>query len=376
MHAPAAEAIALVDLRRQYEAIGAELEAALLEAARSTAYILGPDVETFEQEWAAYCGSRHCVGVASGTAALELTLEALGVRPGDEVIAPANTFVASVLPVLRLGARPVLVDCDARHAQIDVEQAAAAVTERTRAVVGVHLYGHPFEADGLAELCARHGLALVEDACQAHGALHRGRRAGSLGRAAAFSFYPGKNLGALGDAGAITTDDADLAAELRMRRDLGQARKYEHVVVGTNERLDTLQAAVLRVKLRYLDEWNMRRRASAAAYAQALAGLALALPDEASWATAVYHLYVVRTPARDAVRAELEARHIATGLHYPKPLHLQPALASLGYRKGAFPVAERWSREGLSLPMFPELRGGEIERVAAGVADALARAAA
>jgi dTDP-4-amino-4,6-dideoxygalactose transaminase len=370
------EPIEFVDLRRQYEAIGDELEAALLEAARSTSYILGPQVEAFEREWAAYCGSAHCVGVASGTAALELILEALGVGPGDEVIAPANTFIATVLPVVRLGARPVLVDCDAKHGQIDVEQAAEAVTERTRAVIGVHLYGHPADVDPLVELCARHGIALVEDACQAHGTLYRGRRTGSLGRAAAFSFYPGKNLGALGDAGAITTDDGDLAARVRVLRDLGQARKYEHVAVGSNERLDTLQAAVLLVKLRHLDGWNERRRAAADAYGEALAGLEMIPPEPAAWATPVHHLYVVRTGARDAVRAELAARMIATGLHYPKPVHLQPALSGLNHMEGAFPEAERWSQEGLSLPMFPELRPDEIERVAAGIADALARAAA
>jgi dTDP-4-amino-4,6-dideoxygalactose transaminase len=285
------------------------------------------------------------------------------------VIAPANTFIATVLPILRLGAEPVLVDCD-EHGQIDLVRADGAVTERTRAIVGVHLFGHPCDADGIDVLCRERGLVFVEDAAQAHGAEYKGRRCGSLGRIAAFSFYPGKNLGAYGDAGAVTTNDAALAERIRVLRDLGQARKYEHVELGANERLDALQAAVLRVKLRHLDSWNVRRRAHASAYTRLLAGT-VRTPPTAEWALPAWHLYVIRLANRDEVREALTEAGIATGIHYPLPLHLQPALSALGYAEGDFPVAEEWARTQLSLPMFPELEQTEIERIA----DAVSRAA-
>jgi dTDP-4-amino-4,6-dideoxygalactose transaminase len=363
--------IPLVDLKRQYASIKEEIDTAVLDAVGSTQYILGEEVKLFEEEWAEYCSVRHCVGVASGTAAIELALQALEVEPGDEVVAPANTFIASILPVVRLGATPVLVDCDPVTAQIDVGQVAAAVTERTKAVVGVDLYGHPCDADPLQSVCDEHGLTLVEDACQAHGARYRGRRCGSLGRIAAFSFYPGKNLGAYGDAGAVTTDDDDLAERIRLLRDLGQRQKYEHVVIGANERLDTLQAAVLRVKLRHLDRWNDLRRAHAAAYEELLAGVVEA-PTTAEWAEHVWHLYVIRTPNRDGLRDALAAEQVWAGMHYPLPLHLQPALRSLGYAEGAFPATEAWARTLLSLPLFPELEADEIETVASLVRSAAA----
>lgn len=364
----------LVDLGRQYASIKAEADGALLDAVGSTRYILGEEVDRFEREFAAYCGTRECIGVASGTAALQLGLEALGVGPGDEVIAPANTFVSSVFPVLRLGARPVLVDCDPRTATIDVERAAAAVTPRTKALVAVHLYGHPADLDTLLELCQERGLALVEDACQAHGASLRGRRVGSFGRIAAFSFYPAKNLGAYGDGGCVTTGEPELAERVRLLRNLGERRKYEHVVEGWNERLDTIQAAVLRVKLRRLDAWNELRRGHAAAYARALGRLELELPGSAEGVEHAWHLYVVRVAAgaRDDVRARLAAEGIETGIHYPLPLHLQPALAGLDHAAGDFPVAESLAERILSLPMFPELEPGEIERVGAALSSALA----
>jgi dTDP-4-amino-4,6-dideoxygalactose transaminase len=360
-----AEPIQFVDLKRQYASIKEEVDRAVIDAIASTQYILGEEVKRFEDEWAAYCGVAHAVGVSSGTAALALAYETVGIGAGDEVIAPANTFIASILPLVRLGAVPVLVDCD-RYGQLDVERAAEAVTPRTKAIVGVDLFGHPCDADAIRKLCDEHGLVFVEDAAQAHGAEYRGRRCGSLADIAAFSFYPGKNLGAYGDAGAVVTDDVRLADAIRVLRDLGQSRKYEHVVIGGNERLDTLQAAVLRVKLQRLDAWNELRRRHAAAYGELLNG-AVKRPDVAEWADPVWHLYVIRTPVRDRVRDALSEAAIASGMHYPVPLHLQPALVSLGHRPGDFPATEAWAESALSLPMFPELEQAELERVAAAV---------
>ena len=354
--------IAFVDLERQYASIKDEIDAAVRGAIESTSYILGDEVVRFEEEFACFTSTRHCVGVASGTAALELAYEAVGIGAGDEVIAPANTFFATVSPLVRLGARPVLVDCD-ESGQIDVSGVAAALTPRTRAVVGVHLFGHPCDADAIAALCEERGLTFVEDAAQAHGAEYHGRRCGSLGRIAAFSFYPAKNLGAYGDAGAVTTDDEGLAEAIRLARDLGQRAKYEHLVVAGNERLDTLQAAVLRVKLRHLERWNARRAEHAEAYGRLLRGI-VELPREAAGVVPSWHLYVIRVANRDEVREKLAAEGISTGLHYPIPLHLQPALAGLGYETGSFPVAEEWARTLLSLPMYPELEPEEIERIA------------
>ncbi|MGZ4419274.1 MAG: DegT/DnrJ/EryC1/StrS family aminotransferase [Gaiellaceae bacterium] len=355
--------IQFVDLKRQYASIKEEMDRAVLDMIASTQYILGSEVSLFEAEWAAYASTRHCVGVSSGTAALDLAYEAVGIGPGDEVLAPANTFIATVLPLLRHGARPVLVDCD-ELGEIDVEQASAAVTAKTRAVVGVDLFGHPCDADGLRRVCDEHGLLFVEDAAQAHGAEYRGRRCGSLGDIAAFSFYPGKNLGAYGDAGGVVTDDDELADKIRVLRDLGQRRKYEHVAIGSNERLDTLQAAVLRVKLRHLDRWNELRREHAARYSELMHDAAVQTPRAADWALPVWHLYVIHAANRDEVREALAAEQIASGMHYPIPLHLQPALSSLGYAPGDFPVTERWAADMVSLPMFPELESGEIERIA------------
>lgn len=358
--------IEFVDLKRQYAAVKDEVDAALLDVVASTQYILGTEVERFEREFAEFCEVEECVGVASGTAAIHLALEALEIGPGDEVIAPANTFIATVLPVLKLGARPILVDCDHVTATIDVEQAEAAITSRTKAIIAVHLYGHPANIDPLASLCEKHGVALVEDACQAHGARYKGRRVGGLGHIAAFSFYPGKNLGAYGDAGAVTTNSPELAEKVRLLRHLGQQEKYMHVLQGWNERLDTLQAAVLRVKLRHLDAWNDSRRAHAGRYAQLLADAGVVVPRSAAYVEHVWHLYVIRAPVgREELRKSFDAAEVSTGLHYPLPLHLQPALANLGYGESDFPVTESWSREMVSLPMFAELKDAEISRVAA-----------
>jgi dTDP-4-amino-4,6-dideoxygalactose transaminase len=365
----------LVDLARQYRSIKDEVDAALLEAVASTDYVLGEELARFEEDFAAYCGARWCVGVSSGTAALHLILEALDVSPGDELIVPANTFFGTVAPMLRLGATPVLVDCDEETFTIDVEAAAAAIGPRTRGVVAVHLYGHTANMAPLHELCGQHGLFLVEDAAQAHGARYRGGRTGGLGTAAAFSFYPSKNLGAYGDGGAVTTDDNELASRIGMLRNLGQSSKYVHRIEGSNERLDTIQAAVLRVKLRHLDRWNARRRKHVETYREALEGTGVATPAAASWAEHVWHVFAVRSPRRDELRSALAAERIGTGMHYPVPLHLQPALAPLALREGAYPVTEALANELLSLPMFPELEPTEIRRVADTVGDSVRAAA-
>ena len=363
--------VPFADLTALHEPIRAEIDAAIAGVVDTNAYILGPDVAAFENEFAAYCGAEHCVGVASGTAALELAFEALELGPGDEVIVPANTFVASVMPLVNRGVTPVLVDCTDDTALIDVDAAAAAITERTRAIVPVHLYGQVADMDPLLELAAEHDLTIVEDAAQAHGASYDGRRAGVFGRIACFSFYPGKNLGALGDAGAVTTNDAELAERISRLRDLGQERKYVHVISGHNERIDTLHAAVLRVKLRRLDAWNDARREAADLYASALADLPVRLPVTGPGREHVWHLYVVRCERRDEVRAALEADGIGVGMHYPTPVHLQAAFASLGHGPGAFPVAEAWSRDLLSLPMFPGLDSERVDVVADRLAAAL-----
>jgi dTDP-4-amino-4,6-dideoxygalactose transaminase len=358
--------IPLVDLRAQYEAHRDELDAAILAAVGDGSFVLGDSVRSFEEEFASYCGVDECVGVASGTAALAIGFAALGIGPGDEVVAPANTFVASVVPAVQLGARVVLVDCD-EQGLVDAAAVATAITQRTKAVVAVHLYGHPADADALAGVCEDAGVALVEDACQAHGARHRGRRVGGLGRFAAFSFYPSKNLGAYGDGGAITTNDGDLAARARLLRNLGEDTKYRHVAVAGNERLDELQAAVLRVKLRHLDDWNAQRRRAADDYARALADVPVELPCVAPDVEHVWHLFPVLHGQRDELRAGLAERGIGTGVHYPLPLHLQPALAELGYAEGDFPNAERRAREQLSLPMYAELHTEHVEDVASAV---------
>jgi dTDP-4-amino-4,6-dideoxygalactose transaminase len=361
--------IPFVDLRAQYASIQNELETALLQAARDCSYILGREVAAFEEEFAAWTGTEACVGVNSGTAAIQLGLEALGIGPGDEVIAPASTFIASVLPVVKLGADVVLVDCDEATGLIDVEQAASAVTPRTRALIAVHLYGHPADLTPLVELCDGHGIALVEDAAQAHGALYDGRRVGSFGRFAAFSFYPSKNLGALGDGGAVTTNDRELARSIRLLGRLGEESKGTHTLAGWNERLDTLHAATLRVKLRHLERWNEARRQVAAWYAQELDGVSL--PVAHDWAEPVWHLYVVRSPHRDELRERLTAARIGTGIHYPTPLHLQPALRDrLRHEEGDFPAAEARAREQLSLPMYAEMQRGQIDAVVAAVSAA------
>jgi len=359
--------IAFVDLKAQYRSIEAEVNAAIHEVVHAADFILGSAVEQFESEFAAYCGAAHAVGVDSGMSALELALRAYGIGPGHEVITAANTFIATVLAISHVGATPVLVDCDPLTYTIDVDAVRTAITSRTVAILPVHLYGQAAEMDALMELARRHGLLVIEDACQAHGARYQGRRTGSLGHAAAFSFYPGKNLGAYGDGGMITTANPDLASKLRVLRNYGQLQKYHHSIRGYNHRLDTIQAAVLSVKLKYLDGWNQARRQHANHYAELLETSGLALPTVAPTRETVWHLYVVRTLARDALHLHLKSRGISTGMHYPTPIHLQPAYQDLGYAAGDFPVTEDLAREGLSLPMYAELTPEMIDYVADGV---------
>jgi dTDP-4-amino-4,6-dideoxygalactose transaminase len=356
-----------VDLLRQYEQIKPELDAAFLRAIERGDYILGEDTEAFEQEFAAYLGVPHCVGVGDGTDALCLALRALGVGAGDEVIVPANTFIATALAVSQAGAQPVLVDCEPQYYNIDVDAVEAAISSRTRAIIPVHLYGQPADMDPILATARRHGLHVIEDAAQAHGARYKGRRCGSIGDAACFSFYPSKNLGAMGDGGAIVTRHAALAEKIRHLRNWGQKAKYVHTEKGCNSRLDTVQAAVLRVKLRYLDQWNERRRRAAARYSELLTGAGVTLPAVAPWAEAVWHLYVVQTPHRAATQKALDETNIAHGIHYPVPIHLQQAYADIGHSRGDFPVAERLAERVLSLPMFPEITDEELERVARAV---------
>jgi dTDP-4-amino-4,6-dideoxygalactose transaminase len=330
-------------------------------------YILGPEVERFEQAFARYCGVQHCIGVGSGLDALQLCLLAYGVKPGDEVIVPANTFIATWLAVSRCGATPVPVEPIAATCNIDPARIEQAVTARTRAIVPVHLYGQPADMDPIMEIAQRRNLIVIEDAAQAHGARHRGRRAGALGHAGAFSFYPAKNLGAFGDGGAITTDDAQIASRLRRLRNYGSETKYVHEMKGTNSRLDELQAAVLGVKLRHLDAWNERRRAIARRYLKELAGTHLVLPAVPSWAEPVWHLFVVRSASRESLRSHLLAAGIETQVHYPVPPHLQPAYAELGHMAAAYPIAEALHQSVLSLPIGPHLPEAAVSAVVSAI---------
>ena len=354
--------VPFVDLHAQHAPLGDAIERAFRELLSRGDFIMGAAVERFETEYAAYIGTRHAFGVGNGLSAIELALRAFEVGPGDEVITPANTFIATVLAILAVGAKPVFVDMDAATYGIDASAVGAAVTSRTKAIVPVHLYGQPVDLDAVLAVAQRHNLLLIEDAAQAHGARYKGKRAGSFGHAAAFSFYPSKNLGALGDAGMITTSDDRAAARLRLLRNYGQRVKYYHAVVGTNSRLDTLQAAVLSIKLPHLDGWNAARRAHADAYAARLGGH-VTTPAAAADVEHIYHLYVIQTPEREALERRLKARQIQTGIHYPVPAHLQEACAPLGYRAGDFPVTEAAAPRLLSLPMFAELTEEQIDYV-------------
>lgn len=362
------------DVAAQNASLEEEIQEAVLRVHRKSDFILGQEVERFEQEFAAFCEVSHAIGVDSGISALELTLRAYGIGPGDEVITAANTFIATALAISATGARPVLVDADARTHTIDTTVLEQAITPRTKALMPVHLYGQAADMDAILAIARERDLLVIEDACQAHGARYKGRRAGSLGHAAAFSFYPAKNLGASGDGGAIVTNDDRLAASLRMLRNYGQSQKYHHVVQGFNRRLDTLHAAILRVKLPHLDAWNAARRQLAAQYTRLLAGSGAVTPYVAEYAEPVWHLYVIQSADRDALQHHLAAQTIATGIHYPTPIHLQPAYHDLGYRSGDFPVAERAAMRVLSLPMYADLSSEAVASVCNAVSGFAARA--
>ena len=351
----AAVRVPFVDLARQHAPLAAELQGAFERVVGASAFVLGEEVEQFEREFAAYCQTRHCVGVASGTAALGLALQAAGIGRGDEVIVPAHTFIASALAVLHAGATPVFCDVDDATGLIDPGSAAAVVTPRTAAILPVHLYGQVCDMDAVARVAERERLAVFEDAAQAHGATFRGRRAGSFGRAGCFSFYPSKNLGALGDGGAVCTNDGELARRVRALRDLGQLRKGRHELAGYNERLDALQAALLRVKLPYLDGWNEARRGHASAYREALDGCVRLLEEDAR-GRCVYHIFPIRVGDRDELAGRLALGGVETGVHYCPPCHRQPPIAERFSTRGEFPVASSWAEEELSLPVFAHLR--------------------
>lgn len=355
--------VSFVDLKAQYQTIAEEVTQGIGRVLENTAFILGEDVKLFEHEFADYCGARFGVGMDNGTSALELALRAYGIGEGDEVITVANTFIATASAIAFTGARPILVDIDPHTYNIDVGAIEQAITGRTKALIPVHLYGQPADMDPIMELARARDLIVIEDACQAHGALYKGRRVGSIGDVACFSFYPAKNLGACGDGGMLVTNHEDIANKVRMLRNYGQKEKYHHLFIAYNRRLDTLQAAILRVKLKRLDEWNEARRENAQLYNELLPSAEVIRPVEASYAKHVYHLYVVRVQDRDELQEYLKSRGVSTGIHYPIPIHLQEAYRYLGYQQGDFPITEEYAKEILSLPMYPELAAEQIRYV-------------
>ena len=359
--------IPFLDLKAQYASIQNEINAAIAEVFASGRFILGPQVEAFEREFAAYCGARHAVGVGSGTEAIHLALLACGIGAGDEVITVPNTAIATIAAIEQTGARAVLVDVDLRTRTLDVAQLEAALTSRTRAVIPVHLYGQPADLDPILAIARQNKLRVIEDCAQSHGALYHGQRVGALGDLGCFSFYPTKNLGAYGDGGLVTTNEDALAERLRLLRQYGWRERDKSVIKGLNTRLDEMHAAMLRVKLRHLDQWNGRRRKLAARYHEALQDTPLDLPFEPEGTQAVYHLYVVRSRERDALRAYLRAEDIETLIHYPIPVHLQEAYGELAHGADSFPNAERLAREILSLPLYPEMEDAVVDQVTAAI---------
>jgi dTDP-4-amino-4,6-dideoxygalactose transaminase len=359
--------VPFVDLGLLHRDIEGELHEVFTRVLKSSAFVLGPEVEQFEQAFAAYCETTHCIAVNTGTAALHMVLAALGVQPGDEVITVAHTFIATAEAITAVGATPVFIDIDPASYCMDPELLEAAITPRTRAIIPVHLYGQTADMDRICAIAAAHNIPVIEDACQAHGAEYKGRKAGSLALAGCFSFYPGKNLGACGEGGAVTTNDPDLALRIRMWRDHGSRRKYEHQFSGHNMRMEGLQGGLLAVKLKYLDRWNAQRREAARHYSEVMADAQLSLPVEMSYGKHVYHLYVVQSEDRDTLRQQLTSAGIDTGLHYPIPLHLQEAFRYLNYSKGDLPVTERIKDRILSLPIYPGITVDSIKHVAAEV---------
>jgi len=363
--------VPFLDLKAQYQTIKDEVRPAIDRVLDSCAFVLGDEVAAFEREFAAYCGTSHAVAVNTGTSALHLALLAAKVGPGDEVITVPFTFVATAAAIRYTGARPVFVDIDPISFTMDVRQLEAAITPRTKAIIPVHLYGQPADMDPILDVARRHHLTVIEDAAQAHGADYKGRRVGSLGDMGCFSFYPGKNLGAYGEGGMVVTGNSEYARTIAMMRDWGQSKKYHHVLPGYNYRLEGIQGAVLRVKLRHLEVWTEARRACAARYDALLADSGVCTPRALPDRRHVYHIYAIRVRARDAFQQALAAQGIQTGIHYPIPVHLQAAYASLGYRMGDFPHTEKAASEVLSLPMFPELTDDQILRSAHAIIDTL-----
>lgn len=355
--------VPFLDLGAAYKELQSEIEPAVLTSMRAGWYILGSEVESFENDFAAYSEASHCVGVANGLDALHLALRAMDIGPGDEVIVPSNTYIATWLAVSQCGAIPVPVEPVEATFNIDPNLIEAAITSRTKAILPVHLYGQPADLDAILAIARKHNLKVLEDAAQAHGARYRGKRIGAHGDAVAWSFYPGKNLGALGDGGAITTNDPEIADRIRVLRNYGSRVKYVNDVQGFNSRLDAIQAAALRVKLKYLDEWNARRSEIAARYRAALVNSEFVLPAVPVWADPVWHLHVIRTSQREALQRHLAEVGIGSLIHYPIPPHLQSAYASLGYKPGDFPIAEAMANEVLSLPIGPQLTRASVDKV-------------
>lgn len=353
--------VPFVDLKAQYQTIKPEIDNAVQNVISNTAFILGKGVSEFEEKFAKYCEVKHCIGVNSGTSALILALNALGVEEKDEVITTADTFIATAEAISLVGARPVFVDVEEKSYNLDPTKLEKAITEKTKAIIPVHLYGQPANMEPILEIAKKKGIYVVEDACQAHGAQYKGKKTGSLGIVGCFSFYPGKNLGAYGEGGAVTTNDDKIAEKIRMLRDHGSSKKYYHEYIGNNCRLEGIQGAVLSVKLNHLDEWNDKRRKNADLYRKYLQGTSVKVPEEMPYAKHVYHLFVVRVKEREKLIDFLNKRSIFPGIHYPIPIHLQNAYSFLGYKKGSFPVTEGGTDEILSLPMFAELTEEQIK---------------
>jgi dTDP-4-amino-4,6-dideoxygalactose transaminase len=361
------------DLKEQYSQLREEILGALDRVSRNASFILGEEVEKFEQSFASYCETKHCVALNSGTSALHLALLTAGIGPGDEVITTANTFIATVEAISYTGATPIFADIDPATDNIDPSAIERALTKRTRAIIPVHLYGRPVDLDSIMAIARQHRLLMIEDACQAHGARYRGKRVGGFGHAAAFSFYPGKNLGAYGEGGALTTNDDDVAKLARSLRSHGENARYLHKYVGYNYRMDGFQAAVLNVKMKHLAEWTAKRQACAVRYCDVLATANLRLPQDSPESECVYHLFVAHVEERDMVRSELEKMGVQTAIHYPKPVYLQEAFASRGYGLGPLPFTEQACATVLSLPLFPEMSFEQVQYAAEALADCCAR---
>jgi dTDP-4-amino-4,6-dideoxygalactose transaminase len=359
-----AEPIPYLDLKAQIKPLRAEIDAAIARTIDNCSFCLGPDTAQFEKDFAKFCGAEHAIGFNSGTSALHVGLLLLNLKPGDEVITTPFTFVATSWAISYLGAKPVYVDIDDATFNLDAKLIAKAITPRTKVVMPVHLYGQPFDVDAILDVCRKHKLLLVEDACQAHGAKYKGKTVGAFGEFSGFSFYPGKNLGAFGEGGALVTNNAEYARRAKSLREHGSTVRYYHDEVGFNYRMEGIQGAVLGIKLKHLEKWTRERQRVAKRYQELLAGTPLQLPQQPAYAESAWHLYVVRHPRRDELKAHLEANGVGCALHYPLPLHLQKCYADLGHKAGDFPVAEKAGRECLSLPIYPELKEAQIQRVA------------